>query len=775
RASVEERDSRPDPARIAPRGGDIYVHELLLEQWFPLELDFDPSELRLAVTALEPLPLQQHLEREQRWERHGVTRGAEDGADGPVHDIPYRFMDWPFIDATVETQVREPETGEKISTSRYKVIAAGDFLKMNAQVSVAGTDGDALDSFVTLSRRDPRRNLLGLLNASEFAVGDIGIPQDPLIANNSLGRGFHVSNLPLDRPREFDRFSLRGELPLGWDVELYRNGQLVAFQSAQTGDRYDFTDIPLDFGVNHFRLVFYGPQGQIREETLQRVIGQDMIRPGEHYYQFTAMRERDLFEGELPGETEDPRFSFGYDYGIARALSIGATARRLVLDEVEQDYLTAHTNLSLPGAFGRIEYASQVGGGRALSALLSTRVLGLDVSAESSRFEDFDSERLRLEIVPGDLLERNELRLRGRVARLGFGARIQQNRGTEGERFEAESQLSLATRYGTATHIYEEDLTRTAAGEIRLARQRLLFSTHRGAMSLRGEVVQELLPDPYIRSVGLTADWALGDRATLRVGANRSPLEDITTYSAGVSWLFDRFALGMNMTRSDNGEMTAALVLSGSFTREPVSRDWNVTSSSRTPFGALAVHVFLDNNGNGAWDASEPPVPDAALLVGHAARDRNTDDNGYVYIPGLPPYEITDVSVDPASLVNPFWQVENSKTSIVPRPGRTASIRIPVTPTGSIEGAVLKPGNGDSRPAPGERVYLLTSEGERIDSTVSAYDGYYYFDGIPPGFYRIRLGRAGLDRAYDPDDMLIEIHGGMSTIGFVDLLVRDAS
>ncbi len=775
RASIEERDVQPDVSRIALHEDDIYVHAALLEQWFPLQLDFDPSELRLTITALEPLPVQQRLAREQRWGRYGGKRG-EEGKDTPVQETPYRFMDWPFIDATVQVNARESAAGERESTERYKLVAAGDFLKMNAQVSVAGTDGDALDTFATLSRRDPGRDLLGPLNASEFAFGDIATTRDPLIANNALGRGFHVSNLPLDRPQEFDTFSLRGELPLGWDVELYRNGQLVAFQGAQTGDRYDFTDIPLDFGVNRFRLVFYGPQGQVREETLQRVIGQDMIRPGEHYYRFTAMQERDLYaSSELPDETEHPRYAFGYDYGLTRAISFGATVRRLVLDDVERDYLTAHTNLSLPGAFGRIEYASEVDGGTALSALLSTRLFGLDVSAESSRFENFDSERVRSEIVPGELLERNALRLRGRVERLGFGLQVTQNRGTDGERFEAVSQLSWSTRFGTATHAYETDLTRTAGNEIRRARQRLLFSTHRGPVSLRGEVVQELSPETYIRDVGLSADWALGDRATLRVGAVRSPLADVTTYSTGLSWRFDHFSLGMNVARSDAGETTAGLVLSGSFTRDPVSRDWQVTSNARTQFGALGVHVFLDENGNGAWDESEPPVPGVTLLVGNAAREKPSGDNGYIYIPGLPSYEITEVSVDPASLVNPFWQVENAKIAIVPRPGRTANVQIPVTPTGSIEGMVLKPQNGDFRAAPGERVYLLTAEGERVDSTVSAYDGYYYFDRMPPGFYRIRLGRDGLERDYNPDDMLIEIHGRMGTIGSVDLLVGDGT
>ena len=38
-----------------------------------------------------------------------------------------------------------------------------------------------------------------------------------------------VTNRPLFNPVAFDRTRFEGELPSGWDAELYRNGELLAF------------------------------------------------------------------------------------------------------------------------------------------------------------------------------------------------------------------------------------------------------------------------------------------------------------------------------------------------------------------------------------------------------------------------------------------------------------------------------------------------------------------------------------------------------------------
>src|SRR3546814_10416771 len=73
----------------------------------------------------------------------------------------------------------------------------------------------------------------------------------------------------LFRSDSFDKTSFRGDLPAGWDAELYRNGQLLAFATLNGDGRYEFLDVPLQYGTNRFEIVLYGSQGQIRRELNQ--------------------------------------------------------------------------------------------------------------------------------------------------------------------------------------------------------------------------------------------------------------------------------------------------------------------------------------------------------------------------------------------------------------------------------------------------------------------------------------------------------------------------
>lgn len=777
RVSVENQTEPLNPAHVAVRDGEIYVHRALIEQWFPMDLRPDFARLQVVVRALEPLPVQQRLERQQRW---GGMRSTDssDSARYPTVDVAYRFWDWPFLDATIETRFDRPASGEHRQASLYKLVGAGDLMKMNARVAFTGRDDDPLsDAFVTLGRRDPSRGLLGPLHASEYAIGDVATPRDPLIADNALGRGFTLSNFPLDQPQEFDRFDLRGQLPLGWDIELYRNNRLIDFQSAGAGDRYDFTGIPLDFGVNRFRLVFYGPQGQIREETLQRVIGPGMVRPGQHLYRLTAVAERDDFE-VLTQTNSGERIFAGYDFGVTRFLAFGGGVKSLVLDGVRQDYLSTHANLALPGAFGRLEYASGHNGGDALAAILSTRLLGIDVTAETSRFFDFSSERTRLEQVPGLLLNRSELRLGSYLPHvgpvgMGLGVRFMHNRGTEGEHRQAETRLSLNARSATATHVLETNVFVTDTSVTRRTLQRLLVSTRPGPVSLRGELVQELVPTRYVSNIALSADWTFSERATLRLGANRAPAKDVTTYTAGVSWQSEHAALGANVHTTDEGDVTASLTVSSSLVRDPTRNDWLASSNPRARTGAVAARVYLDENGNGDWDETEPPINGARLRISGRTHETATGANGDTFISGLPAYRTTDVAIDLASIDNPFWLVQEGGRAVVLRPGRTAVIEIPVTPTGSIEGAVFRTSDSGFQPIHNLPVTLLTKRGKPLRTTRSAYDGYYYFDRVPPGSYRLRAGRSS--RQQNPKDSLIEIDGRIATMRPIDLLAVDSN
>jgi hypothetical protein len=80
----------------------------------------------------------------------------------------------------------------------------------------------------------------------------------------AAGRGISFTTRLSSRRACSTRSDLRGELPIGYDVELYINDVLRSGQRAPVQGRYEFLDVPLVRGINIIRIVSYGPAASAR-------------------------------------------------------------------------------------------------------------------------------------------------------------------------------------------------------------------------------------------------------------------------------------------------------------------------------------------------------------------------------------------------------------------------------------------------------------------------------------------------------------------------------
>ena len=288
---IEGKRASYNPQMAEAHTEDIFIDARLLTRWFPVDISFDLASLLVILTSREPLPIEQRLAREKRWEKLRGRRQRE-SPDYPRADIPYQALAWPFIDTSVEFAFRRDQQGTSKKQFRYDTIATGDVVHMNAKLFVSGNNDDRLDQArLTLGRKDPEGGLLGGLGVTKFAFGDIFTPGQTVISRSQLGRGAEVSSFPLYRSTEFDTITLHGDLPVGWEVELYRNEVLLDFQASRTDGLYDFENVPLLFGFNRLRLKFYGPQGQRREEVRRILVGQKQLPPGKNYFRIAVNQQ----------------------------------------------------------------------------------------------------------------------------------------------------------------------------------------------------------------------------------------------------------------------------------------------------------------------------------------------------------------------------------------------------------------------------------------------------------------------------------------------------
>ena len=175
------------------------------------------------------------------------------------------------------------DTGTRVDR-RASIRAAGEIAQLSYDATVtSGVKGALGQLRFKAYRSEPDGGLLGPLNATHFAVGDVPGPTSRLIAGGT-GRGAEITNRPLFNPVAFDRTRFEGDLPAGWDAELYRNGQLVAFANGDGTQRYVFEDVQLNYGDNRFEIISYGPQGQQRSRIETINVGQSHVPPGQTYY-----------------------------------------------------------------------------------------------------------------------------------------------------------------------------------------------------------------------------------------------------------------------------------------------------------------------------------------------------------------------------------------------------------------------------------------------------------------------------------------------------------
>ena len=766
---IAGRGHRLDPEDVERHPDDIYVSLRELQRWFPVVLELQFENLAIQVRGLEPLPLQERIAREERRRnlRHGTAQH-----DGDVIGPEERWIDWPFVDTSIELSGRR-QTEEYHGRGSFTTTVAGIVAGLDSEATaIADSDQKVPNIRVRAGRRSLDGGLLGPLDAREYALGDVTTPDLPLVADNTVGRGLEVSSFDLDRLEQTNQVTLRGELPLGWEVEVYRNGELIDFQvDSDTNDgRYEFASLATVSGLNEFRLVFYGPQGQRRELVENYFVTPEFAEPGRTDFRFAAnQRNRDLIDLDPDARSQQPddgkgRVVFQLEHGLSETFSLGAGVASLSVDGERHNYGSVNLQGSVFGALAQLDAAVEDNGGLALGGRVQTRIGDWSFFGEQSFYEEFHSEQTDNTSVSGHLSSRSSLRLNGHLPDFGLGRQpltasvshdISENGDWQTDIFGRLSAFVRPLNLALSTN------TRLRRDRDRDSDARLLVSTLMGDFRLRGEVAMNLAPEAGFDQVLLNADWRIDEDIGARFGIRHQGGDyELTSATVGVNYQFEHVAVGLNVDGDSEGDYSARLGISFSLGRDP--RDGRIAMHAR-PFarrGAVSAQVFLDRDNDGVFDADEPVIPNAGFSGPRLPRNLRTGEDGGAFIVGLEPYREIEIGLNEGTLEDPFWVSGRHPVRTVTRPGSATTLLFPVIETGEIDGTVMvgRPGDQRLRPGASLKVILTDLAGNVVAQTATAYDGYYFLERIPYGRYRLML---------DPEQL--------ETLGYVVDLPREIS
>jgi hypothetical protein len=272
----------------------------------------------------------------------------------------------------------------------------------------------------------------------------------------------------------------------------------------------------------------------------------------------------------------------------------------------------------------------------------------------------------------------------------------------------------------------------------------VLLNARVGRVRLRGDARIEVSPQSRFRSFGLVTEWAGkgGGRnaSQWRADLSYDRMMDRARAGLGYARQFDRLSLSGNAEVATDGSVAASIGLTFSIGPNPAKKGgFRMTSARLATHGQVLARVFRDNNADGIRQPEEPLEPEVQLAAGRDPVDQLTDPNGVSVIDSLEAFRPVLIGVDASSLPDPLLSPSGPGVVVTPRPGVVAIVELGLTGAGEVDGTLVKTG---STSLEGVDLELFDARGIVVARTRSDFDGYFLFERVPYGQYRLRLATA---------------------------------
>jgi hypothetical protein len=741
---VETKDGRRPlkPGDAVAALGDIYVRPAVLSQWFPLEADVSLPRQQVQLKLLKTFPFEARMEREQKRELIGA--GMAQRVSYPREATLYQLMSTPALDVNVRATTGK---GQR-STSEYDFRASGDLAFMNADLFVSGNRDDALsDMRFVLRRRDPDRELLGPLHLSLIEMGDTSSVPEPIGVRTRTGRGIVIGNLPVDQSSVFEKMDLRGELPIGYEVELYRNDVLIGSVDQGVNGRYEFLQVPLEYGLNVLRLVFYGPHGERREEVRQINAGEGRLAKGDFQFAASAIQQDEnlipIYGNTIPVALIDQgkiRAVASAQYGLSSRITAVAGLASFVANGDRRTQGNAGIRTNIGSAAVQLDTAFQNNGAWAFQTGLAGRIFGTSYVFQHTEYGGDFIDELR-SVTSGSYRRDTQLRLdRG----FNLGTRVlATNLVAERSEHDGATEWNAAFRASTSVSrwlVSNSFIYRRFDGNI--------FSTETldGAFELNGLVADWgvraaidyfLKPGSKLRDLNIAIDHNLGGGALLRATVFHQLSQGHgTNVGLSLSKRVGAFDMGGDVAY-DSATKAFVVGMRASFSLGNALGSWRFEPPGLARGGSLVAIAFRDLNGDGLREPGEPPLEGVGFRGGSG--EVTTNKGGMALVTGLGDGRPAQVSMITDTLPDPYMFPTRPGVEVVPRPGRTHRALFPVVAVSEVEGHAFFHNGSSSRAVSNVHLQLVDSKGAVVSTANTEYDGYFFIDRVAPGDYTIRI------------------------------------
>jgi len=732
--------TRGDSARPAARSqwlardGELYVSAGLVAWGLGLTARMSWPDVQLVFGGTDRLPVVLRLQRDAR--RASLLRAAAEPPSAQAMAMGHVLADGAVLDWSLSAPSTDTWRSATLQLAAGAQVLGGG-LEVMQQFQQSGSMPNGTRWSWTAAW--PSHGWL-----RQARVGDVqGSGPEP----RSI-QGVVLSNAPYLRSADFGLDALAGQLPPGWEAELYRGGRLIAYSPADTARRFQL-GVPISYGPNPVDVVLYGPHGEVVRNSRTFFVPSERLPSGRFEYAVGG--------GPCWADACDQAGNLDLRYGLTRRLTAEVGADYLAHDgRPGRAYPYALVSAGIIPAIGVTVQAVRDGllRGRAEvdpgpdlhvgveQTLFDTSSTSLFAGRVAGRFQTVADALWRPPVLGGALYFQGTLNRTSGAGQRHDVERVATSVQVAGARVSVGLRRDV-TRIAGDTAVVQSGLD-ASVQTVLLGPGRLLRTTFvRAALqtacpaeltSCAHEVVQvsatigrQILP--YLR-LDLGVGWQKGWKR---------PSVDLTLTTA----LRSLRAVSHN-TWDQDANVTGTQVFEGSVLwdrRRHRAEFGNGRSLGRAGITGL---VFFDANENGVRDPGEPGLADVVLRVG--SRSVTTDSAGRFQAFDFVPFEPAIVEIDSLTLGDPTWVAAEPRQSVNPAPNSYRLVELAVVQGGEIEGRVTWTGHEGA--LGGLRVVFRDQATGRESATTTFSDGAFYAMGLRPGTYWVFVDLAQLDQLH---------------------------
>ncbi len=727
--------------------GDIYVRMDILNEIWPVEMEVNLPSITIFVEAEEELSF---VRRKEREERQTIFEARQEQAEKqaritrPFRENAYSWFGKPALDIQSSFTY---DNREKELTGRVNFAGIQQIGKMVADYSAnyLYSDGNFRrpDNLrARFSRQAAEGETLFLPTLKRVEFGDISIGQRDLISNSVSGRGVVVSNAPTTRTREFDRITVEGTGPPGWELELYNNNQLIEIGVIDDDGEYRFEDVVLNFGNNRIRVIQFGPQGQIRETVEEYRVNGALLPPQDFRYRAGVVQGSRPFiplEDDVAADAPELTRNLEASYGLNKWLTLFGSYTETPGNQ-DRDlfkYYTGGVTVSTPIGIGEAELYRQINGGSAYDMRFLTQLLGVRLNLRGAVFNDFESQDAgfgqNLRRLEGEIQANTkvDLPLLPPIALRVTGDHVEFTDGTATTTVNTSQSFTgggLRFGHSTNTRFLNEIHEASTAG--------FNLNWSSGSWQTRGSFNYQLHPEMLLNNG--TAELRYNPRDSFQGALSLSHNFQTSTSGGSVQLGYDFEDILSTLTANYQQERGWQFTLRASTSLTPYydDREYKLASRNRARDAGVLGRIFLDHDGDGVFSEGDEPLEGARLTVDAGRSAAASNEDGFVFAAVRPDHRV-DLSVSEPSLEDPYYRTASKGYSTIGRRGSMPGFEFPIVETGAIDGSVWREPSG--RPVSGMRLQLVDAEtGEIFMESETAFDGYYAFEFVMPGTYIVR-------------------------------------